>query len=142
MNNFPEASILIDNDGVLRAHRDDIPYARPRPVSEDAWHLVAMTWRGYPAGQVVIYLDGDRVAERTYDGTSDDGRPPPETLAVGMRPSQWHGEIRRAPEGRTVDAVPVSDMSLASGGIEMGAIRFFSTALSDGDVRTLAERPH
>ncbi len=134
--NFPEASILIDNEQSLPA-RPDIPYVGIRPFPEDQWHFVAMTWHGYPAGQVAIYPDGEKVAVRNYDGTTDGQDSPARAIAVAARPRHWQGEIRGLPDGTTVELLPKGAMALSDGGIDMRELHLIARAMDEADIRRL-----
>jgi hypothetical protein len=69
---FPEASIIIDNDWQLQDLCTNKPTICPLAAfPENEWHLVGMTWEGYPEGVVRIYLDGRLMGEGRYDSTND-----------------------------------------------------------------------
>lgn len=131
--NFPEASILIDNDQSLPA-RPDLAYLGIRPLADDQWHFVAMSWRGYPEGEVAIYLNGEKVAVRRYDGQTNSPQPPADSIAVGMRPGAWLGERRSLPSGAVVEMVPSGDMAMSGGGIDMRELHLLSRAADDTEI--------
>jgi hypothetical protein len=139
---FSEASILIDNDHSLPA-RPDLAHLGIRPFADDQWHCVAMSWRGYPAGEVAIYLNGEKVAVRRYDGQANSPQPPAESLAVAMRPDAWPGERRSLPNGAVIELVPRGDMALSGGGIDMRELHLLSRAADDTEILRImaATRP-
>jgi len=126
--NFPEASIIIDNTGELENYR--YAWYSPAKFPEGEWHCVAMTWQGYPDGIVKIYLDGELKGQKPYNRNYDDGRPLFKNYSVGYRPSQWVGETRGEKDLR-----PSTDMSLKTGGIEIKNLQFKKRCLSDSEIR-------
>jgi len=135
--NFPETSIIIDNDGTLATYGAHTPWYSPRPYAEGEWHHVTMTWEGYPKGTVKIYLDKSLVGEKPYDKRYDDGRPMPSSIAIGVRPDAWVGEIIERADGSTVEARPRTNMSLESGGMEIKGLRLFNSALTQEEINKL-----
>lgn len=140
--NFPEASILIDNDRSLPA-RPDVTYLGIRPIADDQWYFVAMSWRGYPVGEVVIYLNGEKVAVRSYDGTTNGPQPPAESIAVATRPEAWSGTRRVLPRGTVIEQVPRGNMALSDGGIDMRDLHLLPRAADESEIRRImvATRP-
>ena len=139
LGNFPEASIIIDNDGSLSDYGKGSDWSSPAPFPEGAWHHVAMTWKGYPDGVVTIYLDGKRMGRKAYDSRYDDGRPLPRTIAIGERPAEWTGEIVKNRDGETADLRPSSSMSLVSGGIDISDLRLYRSDLSQDAIVRLVK---
>jgi len=125
--NFPEASIIVDNDGGLASYR--YPWYSPVSFPENEWHLIAMTWDGYPSGTVRIYFDGQLTGEKPYDSRYDDERPLFNKFSIGFRPHQWLGEIKETAKG-LVEGLPNTAMSLSSGGIKIKGLRIYSRVYS------------
>lgn len=123
--NFPEASIIIDNDGALANYGKATPCYASVPFPMGQWQHVAMTWQGVPEGTVRIYLNGQLIGEKPYDDRYDDGRKPATSMAVGQRPRKWTGELTLLPTGNTVESVPKTTMQLAAGSIEIQDLRLY-----------------
>lgn len=140
--NFPEASILIDNDQSLPA-RPDLAYLGIRPVADDQWHFVAMSWRGYPAGEVAVYLNGEKVAVRRYDDQTSGPQPPADSIAVAIRPGAWRGERRLLPGGTAMERAPRGAMALSAAGIDMRELHLLPRAADDAEILSImaATRP-
>jgi hypothetical protein len=129
--NFPEASIIVDNDGSLSAYRHE--WYSPVPFPEGEWHLVTMTWQGYPTGVVKIFLDGKLIGQKPYDERYNDDRPLADTIAIGYRPAEWLGEVVQTGSG-TANLVPATLMDLADGGILIFDLRLYQRGLSQQEV--------
>jgi len=129
--NFPEASIIIDNDGRLSDYR----YAWYSPVkfTEGEWHLVAMKWSGSPSGTVSIYFDGALVGSKPYSAKYDDGSEQFSLFSVAYRPKDWRGE---STAGGML--VPATEMRLLEGGIAVESLSFYPCALDDNEILALA----
>lgn len=121
---YPEAAVLLNNSGQLDGR------TRARPVPEDTWHHLTMTWDGYPEGIVRIYLNGERVASTKYDSRYDNGAALPSSYSVGYRPSRWP-----TTGGAFSANSPGESMSLRSGGIEASSPRLYAQALTSEQIR-------
>lgn len=135
--NFPEASIIIDNNGNLADYGLSTPWYASVPFPEDEWHHVTMTWQGYPDGTVRIYLDETLIGEKPFDTRYDDGRPLATSLAVGARPNNWQGERIQNADGSTYSLEPSTTMQLADGGIEIQGLRLYTQAIPSEQVSQL-----
>jgi len=125
-NVFPEASAMLES-----------PTPQPGvwvpsvPFRENAWHFVAMTWKGYPAGSVSLYIDGALVGRTTYDERFSDGAPLFETFSIGFRPS------RGSALGVDLPSEEWIVIGLAAGGIRWKDFRIYSSALREEEIREL-----
>jgi len=110
---YPEARLLIDNDGFLQESNYGAgnPWIGLGQFPEGEWHHLAMIWSGYPSGIVKLYLDGNLVSQMEYDSRFDDGRALYQMFSVGFKAYVWP----------KLDQLPVGDLagsgSLNSGGI-------------------------
>lgn len=127
---FPEASIVIDNDGSLKEYGASHLRYSSVPFPENQWHHVSMTWNGYPEGLVRIYLDGAFIGQKQYDSRYDNGGPLPTSMAIGFRPNQWVGELVQGEHGVLTQKVPVGAMRLQDGAIEIKELRLYPNAIS------------
>lgn len=128
---YPEASVRIDNDASLKEYG-----WATAPFPEGEWHFVAMTWEGYGQGVVRIYLDSRLVSQKEYDPKYDDGRPLFSSFSVGFRSRNFGGSVTRTSSG-VVEEKPSSDLSLASGGIEMKDLRVYGRVLQESDLKRI-----
>lgn len=108
--------------------------------SNDLWHMVTMTWEGFPEGIVSMYIDGKPIGEREYNERYNDNRPLPEYFAVGMRPSTWKGEFIRDAEGGFVESRPHTTMSIDEGGLDLQAMRLYRRALTGSEIQAIWEK--
>lgn len=131
-SNFPEASIIIDNDGSLKDYRH-ASYS-PFPFAPDQWHVVAMSWQGYPAGEVKIYLDGKLAGTKAYDSRYDDNRPMFTSYAIGYRPENWVGEITTTANGEVMELKPRTNMAIEGSGIAIKDLKIFRRALDQSEL--------
>jgi len=127
--NFPEASIIVDNDGTLQDYGKNTPWYSPAPFPAGEWHHVAMTWQGYPEGTVRIYLDAVLMGEKVYGSGYDNGAPLPASIAIGFRPADWPGEMVMGAGGMIMEMVPKSAMRLSDGGIGIMDLRLYKEAV-------------
>ena len=116
---FPEVFVTVDPQG---------------EHGVDVWRHVAITWEGHPAGRLCLYVDGKLAAEREYDGRFDNGHPLPQTMALGLRPPQWAGELIEQEDGTIVDARPESTLSIADSNLEIRGARLYRAALSQEEI--------
>jgi hypothetical protein len=137
LGNFPEASIIIDNDGSLREYGATTEWYSPTPFQQDEWHLVTMTWDGYPRGVVKIFLDGNLIGKKPYDERYNDERPLADSLAIGIRPSHWIGEIYVPGNQQVQGSVPSGGMTLWDGGIQIFDLRLYKRSLSQGEILSI-----
>jgi ABC-type polysaccharide/polyol phosphate transport system ATPase subunit len=124
--NFPEVVARLDPTGPGGL---GFPY--------DKWHLVAMTWEGYPEGRVCLYLNGVLAGETTYDRRHDNHSRLPVQLAVGIRPPEWTGELVQREDGTIVDLRPQATMSVLESGQQMRDMRLYPYALSLEEMRQI-----
>ncbi|MBN2146872.1 MAG: ATP-binding cassette domain-containing protein [Anaerolineales bacterium] len=107
------------------------------PVQPGEYHLLSMTWEGKPEGIVRLYLDGVLAGEHAYDERYNDNRSQPRSIAIGIRPPSWAGEIIEEEDGTVYDSRPASDMSVEEGGLEMRDTRLYPRALSQPEILAL-----
>jgi hypothetical protein len=107
--------------------------------AEDEWHPIAMTWLGYPAGRVRLFIDGNLIGETNYDSRYDDGRSLPRSIAIGMRPPEWEGELILNEEGIVSDSRPAITMSVSEGSVEIKDLRLYQRALTGQEILALCE---
>jgi lipopolysaccharide transport system ATP-binding protein len=124
---FPEAAALVDHDGALGG------LVFPR----DEWHLVTMTWKGYPYGIVRLYVDDQLLSERVYDSRYSNDRPLPSSLVVGMRPPQWAGELVQKEDGTLVEAPVTDTLAVADSEIEIQEVRLYRRTLGQDELQAL-----
>ena len=101
---FPEAGVLLDGDDEHKVVH----------FAENTWRLAAMTWEGHPQGQVKLFVDGEMLAEKSYneryrqkiETRREDPYPArldlgynPGSIAIGVRPLSWTGEIVQRDDG-------------------------------------------
>lgn len=107
------------------------------PIQPGEYHLLSMTWNGRAEGVVRLYLDGTLAGEHAYDDRYNDNRSQPRSIAIGMRPPSWAGEIVEEEDGTVFDSRPVSNMSIEEGGLEMRDTRLHARALSQPELLAL-----
>jgi hypothetical protein len=107
------------------------------PISAGDYHLVSMSWEGQPEGKLCMYLDGELVGEHAYDDRYNDKRSQARSIAIGMRPPNWAGEIIEEEDGTVFDSRPASSMSIEEGGVELRDTRLYPRALSDPEMLAL-----
>jgi ABC-type polysaccharide/polyol phosphate transport system ATPase subunit len=121
---FPEIFVTLDPDGSLTGEA----------VPEDQWHLVTLTWSGYPVGSTRFYWNGKLMGERPYSRRNDNGHPLPVQMAVGMRPNHWVGEILETTSGGLQDFRPESTLPVAGSGLEIKNLRLYRRELSQEEI--------
>jgi ABC-type polysaccharide/polyol phosphate transport system ATPase subunit len=104
---------------------------------DNRWRLFVMTWCGYPDGDLVVYLDGHLINQRSYDQRYDNGHPLAQTIAVGMRPSEWQGEILQDEDGTVKELRPESSLSVTNSNLEIRDLRVYQKALKHHEVQSL-----
>ena len=134
----PEASILIDNnEGHFLPQKVWGKCCSVTALSENEWHLISMTWHGYPEGCVQIYLDGKCMAEKAYNSNYDDGRPLFSLFSVGFRPSSWLGTVKQGDWGKVRTVLPPPEESLDSAGFQIRDLRLYRRLLVEQDFRQI-----
>lgn len=125
---YPEARLLIDNDGSLQSvgYGESYSWIGVAPFPEGEWHHLGMTWNGYPSGTVKLYLDGVLTSYLPYGPIYDDGQSLFEMFSFGFKPAPWPSlsvlpEIGDIGSGR-----------LVSGGILAADLRIYNSAMSAG----------
>lgn len=133
---YPEARLLVDNDGALAAAGvgDGQPWTGLAAYPEGQWHHIAMTWSGYPTGVVKISLDGSMIAEIDYDSRYDDDQPIFEMFSFGHKPYSWPNPANLPVYGDSGSG------RLASGGIQVSGLRIYTRALSGGEISQLVNQ--
>ncbi|HIE57353.1 MAG TPA: ATP-binding cassette domain-containing protein [Anaerolineales bacterium] len=124
---FPEVTVS-SNDQTL-----------DRSFADGDWHMVAMTWDGYPDGKVRLYVDARPVGEADYDRRYDNNYRLAESLAVGVRPPQWVGELIQREDGTMEDLRPQATLSVAEGGQQMDQVYLYRECLSPDEIKTRFE---
>jgi ABC-2 type transport system ATP-binding protein/lipopolysaccharide transport system ATP-binding protein len=114
-----------------------LPGQEGMPMAAGDYHLVSMSWEGQPEGFLRMYLDGVLVGEHAYDDRYNDRRGPARSIAVGMRPPSWAGEIIEEEDGTVFDSRPADSMSIEEGGLEIHDTRLYPRALSDPEMLAL-----
>jgi len=104
----------------------------------EEWHLIAMTWKGYPDGVLRLYLDGNLAMEMTYDPRYDNRHPLPTSIAIGMRPREWVGELIEQADGTILDSRPETILSIVDSGVEFQDLRLYPACLPQDQVLALA----
>jgi ABC-type polysaccharide/polyol phosphate transport system ATPase subunit len=107
------------------------------PIQPGEFHLLCMTWNGRPEGVVRLYLDGVQSGEHAYNEHYNDNRSQPRSIAIGMRPPSWAGEIIVEEDGTVYDSRPASNMSVEEGGLEMRGTRLYAHCLSQTEIQSL-----
>jgi ABC-type polysaccharide/polyol phosphate transport system ATPase subunit len=116
----------------------EVVYQHPyQSTNLEQWLHVALTWDGFPQGQLRFYVNGRLAAEFAYRPEHNDDQPLPRQLAIGMRPLNWPGERVRQPDGTFVDLRPGSTMSVSDAGIELRDIRLYRKPLQAEKIQAL-----
>ena len=129
-SDFPEVGVVIE----------DVDTPRKYILNKDEWYLVTMTWQGYPAGNVCMYINGERLGERPYDSRYDQGNDLPGSISIGLRPRVWIGEIIHEENGKTKELRPDSFMSISEGGIEIHNLRLYQRGLDQAEILQTFEK--
>jgi len=123
---FPEVSVSLDDEEQFE-----------KPISYGDWHMVTMTWDGFPDGKVRLYLDAKLVGEMAYDRRYDNNYHLAENLAVGARPPQWVGELIQREDGSVDDLRPQATLSVEEGGQQIKGVYLYRQCLSSDDIQGL-----
>jgi hypothetical protein len=97
-----------------------------------------MTWSGYPQGRLNLFLNGDWIGEKNYDPRYNRGDPFADSIAVGLRPPQWTGEIIQTADGQENELRPDDLMWVGQAGIEIKDLRLYQRALSQPEIQQLS----
>ena len=129
-SDFPEVGVIIE----------DVDLPRRHVLNNDEWHLVTMTWQGYPTGKVCLYVNGECLGEKSYDSRYDQGNDLPGSISIGLRPANWTGEIVHEENGAIKELKPDSLMWIGEGGIEIQNLRLYQRGLDLAEILQLAEK--
>jgi len=128
--NFPEVTAKLDQPALLKG---DI-------LNE--WHLLCLTWQGYPEGRLQLYVDGSMAGETNYDHRHDNHYRLANQIAIGYRPREWLGELEQNEDGTLVESRPETTASVANSGMEVHGVRLYQHTLTEQEIAAiLAERP-
>jgi ABC-2 type transport system ATP-binding protein len=125
-NTFPELSAAVEFN----------------PILGQDWHLVALTWNGFPEGKLNLYLDGECTGQQEYDARWNDSRPMPSKLAIGQRPLNWQGELIYQEDGSVADSRPGSTMGAEENQVEIHDMRLHRRQLTEDEVKGLYNSGH
>jgi hypothetical protein len=106
-------------------------------ISFNEWHLLCMTWNGYPEGRVRLYMDGEYLGETVYDRRHDNRYRLASQIAVGYRPREWLGELVQDEDGTLVDLRPEATSSVANSGVELHGVRLYQRTLTTQEIEQL-----
>jgi hypothetical protein len=123
---FPEVSVKLDGN-TDAAHT--FPY--------DEWHLVTMTWAGYPEGQVSLYLDDVLMGGYRYTRQHDNAYRLAIQVAVGIRPREWVGELVQREDGTVAELHPQAANKITASGKEIKGMRLYRKALNVEEIREI-----
>jgi hypothetical protein len=145
---FPEVSaIILSNDTVGRldlvdtaSNYDPKKPKKPAILTRQKWHLAVLTWEGYPEGMLRLFIDSLLAGEKSYTRLNDRGDPLPTQISIGMRPSNWTGELVQDTEGNIIDSRPHSTMAIEAGGVQIRDLRLHLKALSQEEIVLLSQR--
>jgi hypothetical protein len=98
-----------------------------------------MTWDGFPDGVMRLYVDAEKVGEMAYDRRYDNNYRLAESLAVGVRPPQWVGELIQKEDGTVEDLRPQATLSVLDGGQELRNVYVYRQCLSPDEIKELYE---
>jgi ABC-type polysaccharide/polyol phosphate transport system ATPase subunit len=106
------------------------------------WVHLAMTWEGYPDGQLRLFVDGKSDGERNYSSIYSNDQPLSTSLSVGMRPLTWPGERILQPDGTYIHRKPESTNSVLEAQLGLIDVRLYRTALPAEAINEIyQERP-
>lgn len=123
---FPEVSAQLDGD---QSSKVSFPFGE--------WHLVTMTWSGFPEGRLKLFVDDILTGESTYTRQHDNAYRLAIQLAVGVRPREWVGELVQREDGTVTELHPQATHAVTGSGKEIRDIRLYRKALSLDDIRAL-----
>jgi len=123
---FPEVNAILDG----KSNTDHLfPY--------NEWHLVTMTWNGYPEGDVKLFLDDMLVGETKFTQNHDNRYRWPIQLAVGVRPREWMGELIQRHDGTLSELHPQNTSPVTESGKEMWDLQLYRIALSKSQIQQI-----
>ncbi len=121
---FPEVSLKLDQ------------------ISLNEWHLLCLTWQGYPDGSLRLYVDEEMAGEAVYDHHYDNHYRLASQIAIGHRPREWVGELVQKEDGTLEDLRPNTTGSITNSGMEVHSVRLYQRVLTEPDiVSILSEKP-
>jgi ABC-type polysaccharide/polyol phosphate transport system ATPase subunit len=126
-SDFPEVGVAIE----------EVDTGNQYILEQDKYHLIAMTWEGYPEGRLHLYINGEHQGERHYDPRFDQGNSLANSFAIGLRPPIWTGEIVHLKDGATTDLRPESMMWIGDAGVEIKDMRLYQWPLTPEEITTL-----
>lgn len=126
-SDFPEVSVAIE----------EVDTGNQYILESEKYHLVVMTWDGYPEGKLHFYINGEHQAERHYDPRFDQGNETASSFAIGLRPPIWTGEIVHLKDGVTTDLRPESLMWIGDAGIELKDMRLYQHPLTTEEITAI-----
>jgi hypothetical protein len=128
--NFPEVTVKIDETVPLSGN------------TFNEWHLLCLTWQGYPEGRLHLYVDDRLVGESIYDHRHDNHYRLADKIAIGYRPRDWLGELVQNEDGTLVDLRPETTAPVSNSGMEVHGLRLYSRALTDPEIAgIMADKP-
>jgi ABC-2 type transport system ATP-binding protein/lipopolysaccharide transport system ATP-binding protein len=123
---FPEVVLYLD--GKLKTG-PDFPFGE--------WHLITMTWSGYPEGILQLYLDGILVGETRYTRHHDNAYRLAIQVAVGIRPPEWVGELIQREDGTVAELHPQATNTITGSGKEIRDVRLYRKALKPDEIQSI-----
>ena len=118
------------------AHLDD-PDSLDLVFPFDEWHLVTMTWDGFPEGKASLFIDDVQIGEVVYTSRHNNQYRLPQQISVGIRPPEWVGEIIQREDNTVVDLRPQATHALSNSGQKIFDIRLHQRPLSIADIQNL-----
>ena len=135
---FPEISVRFGKVAKEERNIDGYGNGEKRPlISFNEWHLVCMTWNGYPEGRVRLHVDGEFQGETVYDRRHDNRYRLASQIAIGHRPREWLGELVQSDDGTLVDLRPEATSSVVDSGVELYGVRLYQHTLTTQEIDQL-----
>lgn len=106
-------------------------------ISLNEWHLLCLTWQGYPEGRLHLYVDGEMAGEAIYDSHYDNHYRLASQIAIGYRPREWVGELVQKEDGTLVDLRPETTGSVTNSGMEVHGVRLYQRTLIDQEITAI-----
>jgi ABC-2 type transport system ATP-binding protein len=125
--NFPEVVVKLDQPASLKGE----------VLNE--WHLLCLTWQGYPEGRLQLYVDGVMAGETIYDRRHDNHYRLYNQIAIGHRPREWLGELVQNEDGTLVDSRPETTASVTNNGMEVHGVRLYQRVLSEQEIAAILD---
>jgi ABC-type multidrug transport system ATPase subunit len=120
---FPEVTVPLNAESQLYATGN--------------WHMITMTWTGYPDGQLCLYIDDQLMGKISYDRRYDNQYRLAEEFSVGVRPPQWVGELVQKEDGSVEDLRPQATLSVEEGGQQIKNVRLYRHCLASEEIKSL-----